>query len=174
LGCGNPLGTGYPNLASQVAYTPTGLQIEAETAEARLASNAPDSRISWVAGVYWERRQQRDFQQNYDTYAYPQYFGMAPPCIALSCALIRDEHELFVDEQSAIFAQADIRIVDELTATLGLRVAHVTVNGANTTSIGALIGAPPWAGFSSSNNPVTPRLGLTYKLNHDNLLYASF
>ncbi len=174
LGCGNPLGTGYPNLASQVAYTPTGLQIEAETAEARLASNAPDSRISWVAGVYWERRQQRDFQQNYDTYAYPQYFGMAPPCIALSCALIQDEHELFVDEQSAIFAQADIRIVDELTATLGLRVAHVTVNGANTTSIGALIGAPPWAGFSSSNNPVTPRLGLTYKLNHDNLLYASF
>ena len=173
-GCGNPLGIGYPNSASQVAFTPTGLHIEAYTAEARLASNASDSRISWVAGVYWEHRVQRDFQQNYDTYAYPQYFGMPPPCTALSCALIQDEHELFVDEQTAIYAQADIRITDNLTATLGERVAHVTVNGANTTSIGALIGAPPWAGFSSSNNPATPRVGLTYKLDHDNLLYASF
>ena len=173
-GCGNPLGIGYPNSASQVAFTPTGLHIEAYTAEARLASNASDSRISWVAGVYWEHRVQRDFQQNYDTYAYPQYFGMPPPCTALSCALIQDEHELFVDEQTAIYAQADIRITDDLTATLGERVAHVTVNGANTTSIGALIGAPPWAGFSASNNPSTPRVGLTYKLNHDNLLYASF
>ncbi len=173
-GCGNPLGIGYPNSASQVAFTPTGLHIEAYTAEARLASNASDSRISWVAGVYWEHRVQRDFQQNYDTYAYPQYFGMAPPCTALSCALIQDEHELFVDEQTAIYAQADIHITDNLTATLGERVAHVTVNGANTTSIGALIGAPPWAGFSASNNPATPRVGLTYKLDHDNLLYASF
>lgn len=174
-GCGNPLGTGYPNSDSQVAYTPTGLSIDAYTAEARLASNASsDSRISWVAGIYWEHRVQRDFQQNYDTYAYPQYFNTAPPCPTLSCALIQDEHELFVDVQTALFAQADIRITDNLTATLGERVAHVTVNGANTTSLASLIGALPWAGFSASNNPSTPRLGLTYKLNHDNMLYASF
>jgi iron complex outermembrane receptor protein len=174
FGCGNPLGIGYPNLASQVAYTPTGLSIRAYTGEARLASNAPDSRISWVAGVYWEHRVQRDFQQNYDTYAYPQYYSTAPPCATLSCALIQDAHELFVDVQTAAFAQADIRITDQLTATLGERVAHVTVNGANTTSIGALTGAPPYAAFSSVNNPSTPRAGLTYKLDPNNLLYTSF
>ena len=174
-GCGNPLGIGYPNAASQVAYTPTGLGIRAYTGEARLASNASaDSRISWVAGVYWEHRVQRDFQQNYDTYAYPQYFGKAPPCPSLTCALIQDEHELFVDVQTAAFAQADIRITDNLTATLGERVAHVTVNGANTTSIAALIGALPYAPFTATNNPATPRVGLSYKVDHDNLLYASF
>jgi iron complex outermembrane recepter protein len=174
-GCGNPLGIGYPNAASQVAYTPTGLGIRAYTGEARLASNASaDSRISWVAGVYWEHRVQRDFQQNYDTYAYPQYFGKTPSCPTLTCALIQDEHELFVDVQTAVFAQADIRITDNLTATLGERVAHVTVNGANTTSIAALIGALPYAPFTATNNPATPRLGLSYKLDHDNLLYASF
>jgi iron complex outermembrane receptor protein len=174
-GCGNPLGTGYPNSASQVASTPTGLGIRAYTAELRLASNAPaDSRISWVAGVYWEHRVQRDFQANYDTYAYPQYFGNAPPCATLNCAIIQDAHELFVDVQTAAFAQADIRITNKLTATLGERVAHVTVNGANTTSISALTGAPPYATFNSTNNPATPRVGLSYQVDHDNLLYASF
>jgi iron complex outermembrane recepter protein len=81
---------------------------------------------------------------------------------------------LFVDVQTAGFAQADIRIIDPLSLTLGVRVAHITVNGALTTAIGDLTGAPPWAGFSTSNNIATPLGKLTYHLDHDNLLYASF
>jgi outer membrane receptor protein involved in Fe transport len=173
-GCGNPLGTGYPSLPSQVAYTPTGLSIRAYTGEARLASNAVDSRYSWVAGVYWEHRVQRDFQTNYSPYAYPQYFGAAPPCPEIQCAIVQDEHELFVDAQTAGYAQTDIRIVDDLTFTAGVRIAHVTVSGADTTSISELNHALPYAPFSSSNNVVTWRGGLSYQLDHDNLVYLSF
>jgi iron complex outermembrane recepter protein len=173
-GCGNPLGTGYPSLPSQVAYTPTGLSINAYTAEARLASNATDSRFSWVAGVYWEHRVQRDFQTNYSPYAYPQYFGMPPPCPELTCAIVQDQHELFVDVQTAGFAQTDVRITDKLTFTAGVRVAHVTVDGANSTSISNLNGEPPYAPFSTVNNVVTWRGGLSYQFNHDNLMYVSF
>jgi iron complex outermembrane receptor protein len=173
-GCGNPLGTGYPENASQVAYTPTNLYVHAYTAEARLASNTADSRIKWLTGVYWEHRVQRDFQTDYSPYAYPQYFGAPPPCPELQCAIIQDQHELFVDVQTAGFAQADIQIIDPLTLTLGARVAHISVNGALTTAIGALTGAPPWAGFSTSNNIVTEHAVLAYHLDQDNQVYASF
>jgi iron complex outermembrane receptor protein len=174
-GCGNPLGTGYPEYANQVAYTPTDLFVHAYTAEARLASNTPDSRVAWVTGVYWEHRVQRDFQTDYDQADFPQAFpGHVAACPELQCSTIQDQHELFVDVQTAGFAQADIQIIDPLTLTLGARVAHISVNGALTTSIGDLTGAPPWAGFSTSNNIVTEHAGLTYHLDHDNLLYASF
>src|ERR1700733_7354933 len=174
FGCGNPLGLGYPTSYSQTAFTPTGLSVRAYTAEARLASNAPDSRFAWVAGLYWEHRVQRDFQSDYDEYAYPQYFGTPPPCPQLQCAIIQDEHELFQDVQTAAYVQTDTKITDKLTLTAGVRVAHITVNGADTTSISDLTGQPPYAPFSSSNNPVTWRGGLSYQIDHDNLLYASF
>ncbi|HEX3847447.1 MAG TPA: TonB-dependent receptor [Steroidobacteraceae bacterium] len=173
-GCGNPLGTGYPSLSSQVAYTPTGLSLRAYTAEGRLASNQPDSRLSWVAGIYWERRVQRDFQDNYSPYAYPQYFNVAPPCPQLLCALVQDEHELFVDAQTTGYAQTDLKITDALTLTTGVRVAHITINGADTTSLSALNGALPYAPFNGSNNVVTWRGGLSYQLDHDNQVYFSF
>jgi outer membrane receptor protein involved in Fe transport len=174
-GCGNPLGTGYPENASQVAYTPTDLFVHAYTAEARLASNTADTRISWVTGVYWEHRVQRDFQTDYDQADFPQAFpGHVAACPELQCSIIQDQHELFVDVQTAGFAQADIQIIDPLTLTLGGRIAHISVNGALTTAISDLTGAPPFAPFSTSNNIATERGELTYHLDHDNLLYASF
>src|ERR1700722_14616540 len=174
-GCGNPLGTGYPSAANQLAYTPTNLSVNAYTAEVRLASNAAtDTWVSWVAGFYYEHRQQRDFQTDYDEAAYPQYFGAPPPGPSLFDAIIQDQHELFIDAQTAIFAQADFHITKNLTVTLGERVAHVTVNGADTTSISYLTGAPAYAPFHGANNPGTPRAGVSYQLDHDNLVYASF
>ncbi|MGA8705986.1 MAG: TonB-dependent receptor [Steroidobacteraceae bacterium] len=174
FGCGNPLGTGFPTLASQDAYTPTNLSVNAYTAELRLASTAKDTWLSWVAGVYYEHRQQRDFQTDYDQAAYPQYFGMAAPCASLFCSIIQDQHELFIDAQTAVFAQADIHFTQQLTLTVGERVAHVTVDGADTTSISYLTGAPPYAPFHAQNNPVTPHLGLSYQFDRNNLAYVSF
>ena len=175
FGCGSPLGVGYVDSTSQVAYTPTNLYVRAYTVEVRLASTATDTLLSWVAGLYYEHRQQRDFQTDYDVYAYPQTWSTAPPpAPGLFNAVIQDQHELFIDAQAAAYAQADIHLTDKLTATVGERVAHVTVDGADTTGISQLSLAPPYAPFHSVNNPVTPRLGLSYQFDHDNLAYASF
>ena len=174
FGCGNPLGTGYPENESQVAYTPTNLSVRAYTAELRLASNQPDAFVTWVAGLYYEHREQRDFQTDYDEAAYPQYFSMPAPGPGLFNSIIQDQHELFTDVQSAVYAQADFHITKSLTLTLGERVAHVTVDGADTTSITALTGAPPYAPFHATNNPSTPRAGISYQFDHDNLAYFSF
>lgn len=174
-GCGNPLGIGYAENSSQVAYTPTNLNVEAYTAEARLASNSKDSRFSWVAGFYFEHRAQRDFQIDYDPADYPQAFGgLQAPSSALNASIIQDQHELFVDVQTAVYAQGDFRITDALTLTVGERVARVTVDGADSTAISALTGAPAYAPFHSQTNPATPHLGLEYKINQNDLVYATF
>jgi iron complex outermembrane recepter protein len=176
VGCGNPLGIGYAENFSQVAYTPTNMNVEAYTAEARLASNSKDSRVSWVAGFYFEHRAQRDFQIDYDPADYAQSFpaNPVPPGSPLNAYIIQDQHELFVDVQTAAYAQFDFRIFDPLTLTVGERVAHVTVDGADTTAISYLTGAPPYAPFHGENNPVTPHLGLTYHLNQNDLVYLTF
>ncbi|MBV8495209.1 MAG: TonB-dependent receptor [Gammaproteobacteria bacterium] len=176
-GCGSPTGiTGLPSLPSQVAYTPTNLYVRAYTGEVRLASNHPEDRIGWVTGLYYEHRKQRDFQTDYDPYAYQQAFPTAPACdpAVLPSCIIQDQHELFIDVQSAVFAQVDFHVTDKLTATVGERYAKVKVDGALTTSITALTGAPAYAPFSASTNPLTPHLGLSYQLDHDNLVYATF
>jgi outer membrane receptor protein involved in Fe transport len=182
-GCGNPLGIGYAENMNQVAYTPTNMNVEAYTAEARLASNSKDSRISWVAGVYFEHRAQRDFQIDYDPADYQESFGSSvtaatphglPSGLPLNSYIIQDQHELFVDVQTAAYVQFDFRIFDPLTLTVGERVAHVTVDGADTTAISYLTGAPPYAPFHGENNPVTPHLGLTYHINQNDLVYFTF
>jgi outer membrane receptor protein involved in Fe transport len=176
-GCGNPLGVGYLDSPTQIAYTPTNLYVRAYTAEVRLASTATDALVSWVAGLYYEHRQQRDFQTDYDLFDYPQAFAppqFPPPAPGLFNSIIQDQHELFIDAQSAIFAQADIHLTNQLTLTVGERLAHVTIDGADTTGITALTGAPPYSPFHAVNNPVTPRLGLSYQFDHDNLAYVSF
>jgi iron complex outermembrane receptor protein len=176
-GCGNPLGIGYAVNPSQVAYTPTNMNVAAYTAEARLASNTKDSRFSWVAGLFFEHRAQRDFQIDYDPAAYQLFFGSTFPVAPgspLNAYIIQDQHELFVDKQVALFLQGDFRITDQLTLTVGERAAKVTVDGADTTAITYLTGAPAYAPFHSSNNPLTPHLGLEYKINPDDLVYATF
>lgn len=176
-GCGNPLGIGYAENMSQVAYTPTNLNVEAYTAEARLASNSKDSRISWVAGLYFEHRAQRDFQIDYDPSYYQEYFQSSFPIPAgspLNASIIQDQHELFVDVQTAAYVQADFRFTDALTLTVGERVARVTVDGADTTSLSYITGAPPYAPFHSEKNPVTPHLGLTYHISQGDLVYFTF
>jgi iron complex outermembrane receptor protein len=177
-GCGNPLGIGYASNSSQVAYTPTNMNVEAYTAEARLASsNAKDSRISWVAGFYFEHRAQRDFQIDYDPAYYQEYFQAAFPIAPgspLNASIIQDQHELFVDVQTAVYAQFDFRLTDALTLTIGERAAHVTIDGADTTALSYITGAPPYAPFHGVNNPVTPHLGLQYHFTQDDQVYFTF
>jgi iron complex outermembrane recepter protein len=166
-GCGNPLGTGYPASQQDVAYTPSGLSVRAFTQEIRLASNHPDARLTWVAGIFYDHRNQRDFQITYDQAADPS----APNLVA---ADIQDNHERFIDDQLAAFGQVDIHITNKLTATLGERIARVTTDVLELSGSGLLnAGAPPVAQSTSSETPSTPRIALSYQVDRNDLLYLS-
>jgi iron complex outermembrane recepter protein len=167
-GCGNPLGIGFPENASQVAYTPTGLKVIAPTAEARLTSSDPNARITWVAGLFYDRRTQNDFQTTY---------GLLTPAVATPQGMeFQDQHETFVDEQFMGYAQADFHITNPLTLTLGERYGHVkvTVGEATNPQLAALYNASADVVTSSTESPSTPHVGLSYQLDPNNLLYASW
>ena len=167
-GCGNPLGIGYPNSPADISYTPTGLAIHSSTAEVRLASNRPDDRISWVVGAFLDHRIQRDFQTSY---------GEATPSVPTPLGpLFQDQHETFTDIQVAGFAQVDFHVTDKLTATLGERYSQVrvTVEEASDPRVTALYNASPDVITKSTEKPSTPRAGLSYQVDRNNLFYVSY
>jgi len=167
-GCGNPLGIGFPENASQAVNTPTGLKVTAPTGEVRLTSLDPDARVTWVAGLFYDRRVQRDFQTSY---------GLLTPAIQTPQGpIFQDQHETFTDEQIAAYAQADFHLTKALTLTVGERYGHVkvTVEEASNAQLAALYNAAADVVTSSTENPSTPHFGVSYQLDPHNLLYASW
>jgi outer membrane receptor protein involved in Fe transport len=183
-GCGNPLGIGFPSQKWQAVYTPTGLKVVAPTGEVRLASNDPNARISWVAGVFYDHRVQNDFQSSYGlltpaiTNSQSMQLQAAGYCgtAAMPCGLFQDQHETFTDEQIAGYAQVDLHITQALTLTLGERYGHVkvTVQEASDPGLANVYGASAVVVTSSTENPSTPHVGLSYQINDDNMVYASW
>lgn len=172
-GCGNPLGIGFAESPADAVYTPTGVNVKAWTFEVRLASNQADSRLNWVAGLFYDRRVQRDFQTSYTNYG-DQILSVPTP----QGALFQDQHETFTDEQFAAYAQLDFKVTDKLTLTLGERISDVkvTVEEATDARLIALYSptASPDVITSSKETPSTPRAGLSYQLDRNNLFYFSY
>jgi iron complex outermembrane recepter protein len=168
-GCGSPLGIGYPATPQQVAYTPTGLSVKASTVEVRLASNAKDTWLSWVAGVFYDHRIQKDFQTSYD-------LAVPPPGPGLPPGLFQDQHETFTDDQIAAYAQGDLHFTDKLTLTLGERIAdvRVTVEEASFAPLAVFYNAPADAITHSKETASSPRVALSFQADRNNLFYASY
>jgi iron complex outermembrane receptor protein len=168
-GCGNPLGIGYPETPQQVANTPTGLNVKATTAEVRLASNQKDPWLSWVAGVFYDHRKQLDFQTSYD-------LAVTPPGPGLPPGLFQDQHETFTDDQIAAYAQGDLHITKQLALTLGDRIAEVRVRveEQSLASLAVFYNAPADAVTHAKETANSPKVGLSFQLDRNNLFYASY
>jgi iron complex outermembrane receptor protein len=158
---GNPLGPSYAASPSDVSPFYTGTSVQAVTEEIRLASNKPGAFFTWVAGVFNDHRTQQDYQL--------QYSQLVDPT----------GHEIFytlqtvTDEQTAVFAQGDLHLTSQWTATVGVRVADVETRQTNINGTGALDAVPSYAVTELRQTPTTPRLSISYQLDKDNLLYAS-
>ncbi len=64
-GCGNPLGPAYPSSYSQAVPTLLGVHQSALSAELRLASARVDSRLSWLAGLFYSRSHENRTRDTY-------------------------------------------------------------------------------------------------------------
>jgi iron complex outermembrane receptor protein len=159
---GSPLGPGYPTSPSDVAPTLTGQTIQAITQEIRLASNQPDAFVNWVAGVFYDHRKQKDFQNSTSVVIDPT--GACVFCF----------EQYITDDQIAVFAQGDFHLTQKLTATLGIREADVSTQQLNRNGTGAFnAGEPAVASVSTRETPFTPKAVLSYQADADNMLYAS-
>ncbi len=150
------------------------------TQEIRLASE-PDSKISWVGGIYYSDENETGNQQTfYDAtilqaaLGVPTGYYQAYPVTAYN------------DQSEAVFGAATVPLLDGLRFRGGLRYTHETKTSAGDILTGVVNGTPgemcgalgPCAtaaptGFSESQSRVTWNVGLDYDITPKNLAYVT-
>jgi len=150
------------------------------TEELRAQSSNSQSRLNWVAGLFLSQSNQKAYETIVDPnfgdvteYAY----GLSVED-ALGLPLINNQYSLVAqgfgeDRQAALFGEANYRVTDQVKLTAGLRVALASFTGSS-------FATGPFAGDtiiqpSSTVNetPVTPKFGVTWQPNANNLFYAT-
>ena len=170
------------------------------TQELRLQSNDADSRLSWVGGVFFSHARQTAKQRVQDTFLPGLYRAITgcnftdppPPLIPPrpnTCPTqvpaagfgqpLADGLYTFVadpiiarDEQTALYGQVDFKATDKLTLTAGVRASKTKVDAAAQYR-GPVVGPPVTDSGSQDEDPVTPKVGASYKINDDNMVYLS-
>ena len=158
----NIVGALYPFDNYQTSTTRT----KTLSQEFRVASApALDSRLHWTVGLYYSR-QRMDGPSSIIT----TLNGTAGPI---------GTDDLYAGfgaaalDQYAAFGEATYRIFGGLEATAGLRAYHVKVSS-DSSSFGAFgNGGPDPATPEVTQSGVNPKAGLSYKVDHDHMVYAS-
>lgn len=147
--------------------------------ELRLNSTDPDARLRWTLGAFYSRAQQSENFSIQDLYV-PQFFPVVPvfgiPLTNGKYVFLADNSS--VEKQTAVFSQADLRVTDQWSLTAGLRYSDTNFSFFRT------VGGPlnyPGTGpdihvaldGKQSAKPLTPKFGLNFQANEDNLFYAS-
>ncbi len=137
--------------------------------EVHLESTNLDSRLSWIAGLFYSDAKQVSNQMTGDTGVTapvtlpPQYLGQYD--------YYGDLHTR--DRQLALFGEASYQLTEKLKATLGLRFARVSLDF-DQFQAGSFVGpAPNVDKGKQQESPVTPKLGLSYQAAKDTMFYAT-
>jgi outer membrane receptor protein involved in Fe transport len=148
------------------------------TGELRIQSANPDARFHWVVGIFASQAEQTGDENVLDN-DFPQYiqavYGVPSTAIfgpLVDGKYIYNQTETTTDKQLAGFGQVDFKLTPKLTLTAGARVAYTTVD-VNSSALGPVVGPPAIDKGSQKQTPVTPKFGVSYQLNSDNLLYAT-
>jgi outer membrane receptor protein involved in Fe transport len=162
------------------------------TQELRLQSADQDARLTWtVGGFYADNRQSAYayseapnvdqfflnlFGTNYaDTFN--TYLAAGVPTNPDGSTFLADGTKTFTDllktreKQLAGFAEGNFKITPALKLTLGVRVGSSKVTFTEQTG-GAV--TPTSTAGEKSETPVTPKAGLSYQLNDDHFVYATY
>ncbi len=167
-----------PFLPGQSELGETGIDQENISQEIRLSSIKDDSSIDWTVGAFYTKMEQSGFT-NVDGRDTASYF---PIELVFGIPLTEGRY-IFTsandstEKQWALFGQADWHVTDEISVMLGLRYSEVEFE--YTRTVGAPLNYP---GFGpeiqattgmQKDNPVTPKIGLTYEPTDDDLYYMS-
>ncbi len=144
--------------------------------ELRLQSDDAQGRINWVVGLFYSHSRQTAIQIVSD----PGLFGFIASTNAVGFGPALEEGRYtFVqdpviarDKQFALYGQADIKLTDRLTVTAGLRAADTRFE-ASANYHGFVVGPPVVDSGSQHEKPVTPKVGVSFKFNPENMLYAT-
>jgi outer membrane receptor protein involved in Fe transport len=131
------------------------------TQEVRLQS-ADDAPFEWIIGGYYSRMRQRSINLTDSN---------SVGGTALNGYNYTD-NVASTDKQIAGFANVGYHITEQLKVTAGVRVSHLTFSYLDNAG-GPVNGGPSTSSGSSKETPVTPKVGVAYQIDRNNLLYAN-
>lgn len=144
--------------------------------ELRLASvNDPSSRVRWLTGLYYSSQEMRFTPIAY-VYAPNSLLAQIFPAFLFPGGVV-DENVASTDyrstlEQSAAFGELTYGLTSALDLTAGVRVFQVRTKVDNVVE-GPFNGGHGEAHSTVREDGVNPKFGLSYKVNEDQLIYAS-
>src|ERR1039457_3020386 len=159
------------------------------TEELRLQSTDRDARLNWTVGGFFSINRQFSLEQIHDPMVDTLFnleFGQGAAAYFLDAYDTRPDGSsklpmgdsyfnslLSHDRQIAGFGEGNFNLTDALKLTAGVRVAYTQY------SISSLSGGPQNAGtrpgaHAASETPVTPKLGLSYQADPNDLYYATY
>ncbi len=142
------------------AYSPLTYTARTVSQEFRLASTGTGP-LGWLVGAYFEDDHEQALQS-----VSPAGAPVPPPAEQLV-----DINRVTNYRQYALFGEANYAITPKLTATAGVRVSRI--RGDNTSiNDGLLYGGESIKTGNNDNNPVTPRVILSYMPTRDWQIYA--
>ena len=154
------------------------------TEEFRVQSNDPAARFTWVAGVFFQRNKQHSSEELVDT-VIDQLFGTLFDNLTIEDytgwplynvngridSYINDTNS--VDKQTAFFADASFKITEQLKVNAGGRYARTNYSFVNYADGSGNFGRTEGQG-STSEHPATPKAGISYQLDNNNLFYFTY
>ncbi len=159
------------------------------TEEVRLLSSDPTAKLVWTTGIFFSSDRQTYLEQIHDpqlsdfwetvagvpyTSVFTDLAGNPVPYVGL---FPTDSYFLNIharDQQLAWFGEGTYAITDTLKATVGLRYSKTEYSFNTLTGGPQLFQAPAANSGDKKENSFTPRLGLAYQMNPNNLFYATY
>jgi iron complex outermembrane recepter protein len=153
----NPLGPEYPIDYSTAHRDPLNIRQAVFTEEVRLTSSDVDAPLTWLAGAFYSHSRNRQYGDTVGSGI--EEWGPLTGFAAFDAD----------QSQIAGYGQIDFRIGKQLTVDLGLRFARDNYESAFTDHEPV----PGTTSTQASDSTSTPRLGLTYRPDEQNLLYLT-
>jgi iron complex outermembrane receptor protein len=154
------------------------------TQEVRVQSSDKDAMLSWVAGVFYAGNKQSSNEEINDPQlpALTRYLWNEDMLTAWGQNLLPggddyNNNTHGFDSQVALFGDATYAFTDELKFTAGLRYAwtHFDFTNSNTGAQDLLNngGQPAHASGHKDEEPVTPKVSLSYQVTPDDMIYGT-
>ncbi|MGH8231890.1 MAG: TonB-dependent receptor domain-containing protein, partial [Steroidobacteraceae bacterium] len=159
------------------------------TEEIRLLSNDANARLVWTTGLFFSSNRQSYLEQIHDpmlnalslaltgapyTDTFTDANGNPVPYVA---QFPTDSYFLQThakDQQAAWFGEATVGLVGDLKLIAGLRYSRMEYSFVTRTGGPQLFAAPSGNSGDKKENSVTPKLGLSWQVDPNNLYYATY
>jgi iron complex outermembrane receptor protein len=184
--------TTYPLIDTSGIHLPPGLtnyrspatvqnQQRSVMQEIRLESNDPTSRLTWTLGAFWQLTRELSLEELHDPMIDNllealygdnalDIFGEALLPNGDSYYNINTTH----DRQLAGFGELTYSLTDQLKLILGARIAKTSFDITNFSDGPQNFGPEGPTSASQHETPFTPKAGVSYQLDPNNLFYATY